>query len=402
MQQQFDILIIGGGMVGCSLACGLAQLNLRVAIIEASPWNNEEQPSFDDRSIALSYTSKKILQGLNIWEALQEKVTAIKKIHISEKNSYPHQWLSAKQEKVPALGYVVENRHFGSTLQAMIARYENITLFTPAKLFRLQQYPHQVTITITQLEQEYTLTGELLVASDGAVSRTVDILGLQRQIRSYGQYALITNVITEYPHNNIAYERFTDNGSVAFLPLRDNRCAVVWSIQEHQLAEIMALDDHAFLTTLQSQFSWRLGELKQLGKRQRYPLQCMSLNQLYQHRCVVMGNAAHTLHPIAGQGFNLGLRDVALFLETIKDEDNNININKLHKYEQQRLQDIQITLQWSDQLIRLFTHHNPLFKTLRTGGLLAMEIFPPIKHFIARHGMGYNGKISRLASGLAP
>jgi 2-octaprenyl-6-methoxyphenol hydroxylase len=378
----------------------LAKTNLRIALLESTPLTDRQQPSYDDRSVALAWTSQKILDGLGVWSLIANDTAAIQKIHISARGSFTHTCLHSEQEQIPALGYVVENRVLGNAFQQLLNQQPNLTFFCPASLFRLQQDKQTVSVDIQQAEQTRHLTGRLLVAADGLHSRVVNLLGLTKEAYNYKQYAIISNITAEYPHKGIAFERFTDDGAFALLPLTQGRCSLVWTLPENQLASVMAMDDSAFLQSIQAIFGYRLGKLLKTGKRFRYALQSSQLSQLYQQRTVILGNAAHVLHPIAGQGFNLGLRDAALLAELIHQGEMENTDELLKVYQQQRKKDINTTLQWTHKLIQLFNHKNHLIRFARNGGFALMECFPSIKHKIARNGGMGIGKYSRLACGL--
>ncbi len=396
----YDVLIVGGGLVGATLACALRGNGLRIAVIEANPLHAASQPSFDDRTVALSYGSRQILARLGLWSALAVRVEPIKTIHISDRGQFGVTRLRHDEEGVEALGYVAENRVLGEILYAELESAADIELFCPAEVVALESHQNQVEVQLQSAEQRLALSGRLLVAADGVSSRVRQMLQIAASRQDYGQCAVITNVRPEYNHNNTAYERFTDTGPLAFLPMTRSagrqRCSVVWSVPTEQAASLMQLDDAAFLGALQQGFGYRLGCLQQLGKRQLYPLALVETTQLVRGRIVVVGNAAHSIHPVAGQGFNLALRDVALLAELLSEAADTGAAALLETYAGARQQDTQRVYRFTDTLVKVFSSHVSALAHARAAGLLAVDLLPPLKHALARQSMGLGGNLSHL------
>ncbi len=398
----YDILIIGGGMVGASLAAALSNQPLRIGIIESTPLTAKTQPSYDDRVIALSYGSHRILKSIGVWNELQHDACPIDHIHVSDRGHCGFTHLSAKDESVDALGYVVPGRSIGQTLHAHIDKQSNIDFICPAHWTALESDSNQVTLTVTKPK---TLTTRLLVAADGGQSAIRKKLGIQTKTSNYQQSAIITNVTPELPHQNRAFERFTETGPLAILPMTENRCSVVWTARTDQQQEILDLDDETFLKRLQERFGYRLGRLTKAGSRFAYPLKLIQALEQVRPRVAIIGNAAHSLHPLAGQGFNLGLRDVAALAETIADAtqkgDDPGDINTLKQYAEARKQDHRNVLTATDTLVRLFTQPSIPVAIARNKVLTLLDLLPPAKHLLARHAMGIAGRQSRLTRGLS-
>ena len=414
----FDLIIVGGGLVGASLACALADSSLRIAIIEAFPFKSDDseyQPAFDARSVALSYTSKQVFDGIDLWPSINKLgVAAIKKIHISDRGHAGITRLNADDENVEALGYVVETRVIGKALFESLNKQKNITLIAPAKLknFDLNADFASADIEITNsnnLVESKTLTAKLLVAADGDNSVVRRLSGVRIKQRNYEQSAVIANIATDQPHNNQAFERFTDSGPLALLPMaatddERNRYSLVWTVNNSEQEEMMGWNDETFLLKLKQRFGERAGQFTHVSKRHAYPLSLMRVKEHVRERLAIIGNAAHTLHPVPGQGFNLGLRDVAALSQVIIDasrENKDIgSLTTLQIYADWRKRDHIQTAMATDGLVRLFSNNFLPLAALRNLGLLVVDLVPPLKKVFARHAMGFVGKLPRLGRGL--
>ena len=396
--QDYDLIIVGGGMVGASLACALKNSPLSIAIIEAFPFKSDQQPSYDDRCIALSYGSQRIFEAMGLWPQLTPHATAIRDIHVSNRGHFGITRLSAQQEKVPALGQVIPARSMGQVLEKALSQQQNIELICPAKVQNLQQHENHVTLN---LSNDHTVTAKLIVAADGGQSTIRQLLGLGASECDYQQTAITANITAERAHQGKAFERFTDTGPIALLPMTDNRCSLVWTVKSGDEQKILKLPDTKFLAKLQQRFGFRLGKLLRVGERQSYPLKLMQADQPVQQRIVLIGNAAHSLHPIAGQGFNLGLRDVAALADVLQDNPDDCgNPHLLHEYKQWRETDQDYVIKATDTLVHLFSHSNPLLGFLCGAGLTLSDSLPPIKHWLAKKSMGLGRKQPKLGRGI--
>lgn len=418
----FDLIIIGGGLVGASLACALSQSepSLQIAIVEAYPFkadDSEYQPAFDARSVALSYTSKQVFEGIGLWSSINKLgVAAIKKIHVSDRGHAGVTRLNANDENVEALGYVVETRVIGKALFEALNKQENVTLIAPAKLknFELESgFASAIIETGSDHDgQEKTLTAKLLVAADGGDSVVRRLSGVRIKQRSYEQSAMIANISTDKPHHNQAFERFTDSGPLALLPMAateqdPNRYSLVWTINSAETEKMMNWDDETFLLKLKERFGGRAGEFIHVSERHVYPLSLMRAQEHVRERLAIIGNAAHTLHPVAGQGFNLGLRDVAalsqVIIDATRDESGEKDIGDLttlKTYKDWRRRDHIQTAMATDSLVRIFSTNFLPLAALRNLGLFVVDVVPPLKKAFARHAMGFVGKLPRLGRGL--
>ena len=400
----YDILIIGGGMVGASLAVALAPLNLKVGLIDAFKFGVAEQPSYDDRAIALSYGSSLIFRGMGLWDALAAKTSPIDKIHVSDRGYFGAARLSAEQEKVPALGYLVESRVLGKQLYTSLED-SSVDIIAPATVQALMQSEQGAQLELKQDEQTIQLKTRLLVASDGTQSKVRELSGIGVNRADYQQAAVIANVSSEKPHHNQAFERFTSNGPIALLPMSENRSSLVWthdtSAGNDDLDATLQLTDHDFLSKLNEAFGYRLGRFIKVGKRSAYPLALVTAQKNTAPHTVIIGNASHTMHPVAGQGLNLALRDIAVLADLIAQyRDDLENDALLTAYEKQRAGDLTTTIRYTDSLVRLFSQDTPLLGHVRAAGLLAVDRLPPLRNWLTRQSMGINYRQSRLARGL--
>ena len=407
MSDPYDIVIAGGGMVGASLACALAPLGLRLAVVEAFAPGSQQQPSYDDRSTAISNGSHQILDAIGIWPAVAEKATPIRQIHVSDRGRMGFCRIDAHQEKVDALGYVVANRDLGEVLWSRLKVQTGVDVLCPVKLKQFAVHDDLCNIVIEGDTGEGAITSRLLVAADGARSNVRKMANIGATAWEYGQSAVVANITPGRKHHNIAYERFTDGGPMALLPLGDDRCALILTVSNAEVEAVLAFDDDDFIRYLQDRFGHRLGRFERVGKRQSYPLALVRADKQVADRLVVIGNAAHGLHPIAGQGFNLSLRDIATLAEVIADTMKDATVfdpgNKfvLDAYGKWRRKDQAKTIAFTDGLVRIFS--NPLLpvRIARNVGLLLFDMLPGAKSLFARHTMGKAGRLPRLARGLS-
>ncbi|TNF37574.1 MAG: 2-octaprenyl-6-methoxyphenyl hydroxylase [Gammaproteobacteria bacterium] len=393
----YDVIIIGGGMVGASLACALAnQTTKRIAVVEACAFEETSQPSFDDRVIALSYGSRRIWEAMGLWSQLEPLIEPIKSIHVSDRGHLGATRLHHEEENVEALGYVAENRIIGQVLMERIKQLKHIDWLCPASIEQLTQDEHSVQVVLKTSEGDKKFSCRLLVAADGVMSRARELTGLDIHKQDYGQTAIIANVSTEYAHNNVAYERFTDSGPLAFLPMTRKRCSVVWTVRNEDRETVMALSDEAFIQRLQQRFGFRLGHILKTGVRHAYPLAYVEVEQLTKGRVAIIGNAAHTLHPVAGQGYNLALRDVAEMAELIATADDPGHPLLLSEYHAKRRKDMLRVYRVTDTLIKIFSNRFSPLAHARAVGLIAMDLIPSLRHLMARQSMGLLGRMGKM------
>lgn len=400
--EDYDIIIVGGGIVGLSLA--LALKPMRIAIIERAEPQIQTQFDYDARSIALSYASYKIFKTIGVWQQLQEHATPINTIHVSDQGGFGNAKFTAKEQKVGALGYIIEMQHLLATLLEQVKAQANITRICPASLTDLQTSSSGCEVKITDSTGETIYKPKLLIAADGGQSTVRKLLNIQTTQQDYGQHAIVANIGLTEEHNGVAYERFTPTGPLALLPMSEQRAALVWSLQPEQAKQILSLDEAEFLKQLQQAFGYRLGKFNRVGKRFSFPLALVQAKQQVGNGYILLGNSAHTIHPIAGQGFNLSLRDVAVLAELLtKQHQNNADLanqDLLRQYLQQRTPDQQRVIRLTDGLVKTFSHNIFPVKVLRNLGLTTLNMITPLKNLFAKHAMGVIAPYSKLVSGL--
>ena len=403
--EQYDIIIAGGGMVGTSLAVALAPLSMRVAVVEAVERSALTQPSFDDRSTALSRSSQRMFTAMGLWPDIEAAATPIRSIHVSERGTFGFAHIDAAEQGVEALGYVVINRVLGGVLQSELARHSNIDVLCPGRIVAAEIGSTSVSVRVQCKGGERRLNGRLLIAADGARSSVRDMLGIGSSHETYDQHAIIGNLRTEIPHRYRAFERFVERGAIAMLPVTEARCAFVWVVDSARGESLMNAEDAEFLDKLQQAFGTRLGTLSKVGRRAGYPLALSKTNGLTVRRGAVVGNAAHGLHPIAAQGFNLGLRDVAALSECIADGDSAGRVDPgsdaiLERYAAWRRADQQKLVRFTDGLVNLFGDARAPVRAFRTASMLGFDLVPGVRRLFARHTMGLAGKLPKLSRGV--
>lgn len=403
-QLQYDIVIIGGGMVGATMAVALSGQGLRIAIVEAFPFRSDQQPSYDARSIALAYGSHKIFDAIGVWDDMHDDATKIHKIHISDQGQFGVARLDAEQEGVDALGYVIENRVIGGALMKRLEQCEDVTLMCPAKIEAVSYEENKLVASIATDDGVISIHTQLLIAADGGNSQVRKLLDIDVTRWEYGQTAVIANVTPGFAHSNVAYERFTSSGPMALLPMSDNRCSLVLTVRDDDLDEILSLDDESFLQLLNDRFGFRLGKFERTSSRHSYPLVMLKSKEHVRNRVAIIGNAAHTLHPVAGQGFNLGIRDVSVLAEVLVDAKRagkDLGSDTvLDAYVKQRKRDHMAVIGFTDSVARIFSNELGPLAHLRSKGLLATDLLPPLKHFLSKRTMGLAGRLPRLSRGV--
>lgn len=400
----YDIVIVGGGLVGASLAVALKPLAIKVALIDSFHFGQPQQPSYNDRSIALSYGSRLIYTGMKLWESLANDVSVIEKIHVSDRGFMGAVRLDAVEENLAALGYLIESRILGGHLYTELnASSSTVDRYMPADVVDIRSEAEEIQVEIKSADRKKTqvLRSQLLVVADGTNSTTRQKIGIASRQSDYGQTAIIANITPDRAHQQQAFERFTENGPIALLPLSGNRCSLIWTHKTEQAAATLALDDEAFLQHFQQAFGYRLGRFIKVGQRSSFPLTLTQTEQLTATRTVLIGNAAQTLHPVAGQGLNLGLRDIAQLVELIVDQRYALGSPEmLQHYAEQRQPDRKAVIQYTDSLIKLFSNDSLLLGHVRGAGLMATDRLPLLKKWLVRKNIGYHHRKTRLARGL--
>ena len=400
-----DVAIVGGGLVGASLALALAQSPLRVMLIEAAAHDSTGQPSFDERTTALGNASRRIFAALGTWETMARAAQPIETIHVSEAGRFAFARLRCAEQGIEAFGYVVPNRMIGAALwEALGARQggaERLAIRVPATAEAVVLEPERARLTVMAPGRHETIEAKLIVAADGAHSVIRAAAGIEAAALDYAQTAIVTRVLTDRAHDATAYERFTPSGPIAVLPLRSGGFGVVWAVEPPRAAELLALSDEDFLSSLQDHFGWRAGRFVRLGARVSYPLKLSRAHTTVGLRSVLIGNAAQALHPVAGQGFNLGLRDAALLAEVLAAAPEDVGAAAvLEQFAERRAEDRAGVVGFTDRLVRTFADARLPVRLLRDLGLLLFDVTPPAKRALARVSLGFGGPTPRLARGL--
>ena len=398
-----DIAIIGGGLVGLCAALAMQHSKRSVTIIEAGNLDQVPTGGLNARSIALSASSVQIFRALGIWPQIVAQAAPIKNIHISSRGRWGVTRLQAADYQLDAMGYVIENQALGRCLRDAVEASGNIKLQQKAEFESISQ-DEKVNIGYRKNGRLQQLEARLALIADGALSPARAALGIGHQTIDYGQAVVISNVEVSKPKNDTAYERFTPQGPLAMLPLGGKRYACVWTLAPSQATQACEQDEVEFGAALQDCFGFRLGLIEAVGKRFSIPIQRTRADALQCGRCLLVGNAANALHPVAGQSFNLSLRDIACLYELLSEQSLvDLDANGLaalaDEYEKSRLKEQRQVISYGDGLVTLFSNELPLFDHLRAAGLSLLDLIPALKAQAALAGMGMTFGGNRLLRG---
>jgi 2-octaprenyl-6-methoxyphenol hydroxylase len=401
MQQDYDLVITGGGLAGNCLALALKDTGLRIAVIEADTREQLHASPAGDRALALAAGTVNMLEALGIWQGIRHAATAIKQIHVSDRGHFGKTRLSAQKEHVEALGYVITARDIETHVANRVAK-AGIDVIAPARVVGLMSGGQEICVALKQGNESLNVSAKLLVGADGGSSSVRALLDIARHVTEYGQTALVTTVKSTVPHKNTAFERFTASGPLALLPVDKNQCAVVWTRASEDAKALMLGSEAEFLAELQDCFGFRLGQLSLTAPRRAFPLSLIRAEKMAAGRAVIIGNAVHQLHPVAGQGFNLGLRDVVQLAEMlIRQHEQNQDIGDagfLDAYAASRRKDHDLTIGFTDTVVKIFSNEWLALAAVRNIGLTLLDHIPAAKTLLTRHAMGLAGHIPRLGS----
>ncbi|MCK9636639.1 MAG: 2-octaprenyl-6-methoxyphenyl hydroxylase [Methylobacter tundripaludum] len=401
MRHDYDLVIVGGGLAGNCLALALKDTGLKIAIVEANTREQHHDSPAGDRALALAAGTVKMLEALGIWQGVSEAATAIKNIHISDQGHFGKTRLSAQKENVQALGYVITARDIETHVAKRVAEAD-MELICPARLVGSMAGSDAVNISLKRGEEPLNISAKLLVGADGGNSSVRKLLEIAQHSTEYGQTALVTTVKSSIPHNNTAFERFTASGPLALLPVDTAHCAVVWTRSSEDAEALMSGSEADFLAELQQCFGYRLGRLSLAAPRRAFPLSLIRAEKMIADRTVIIGNAVHQLHPVAGQGFNLGLRDVVQLAEMIitrHEAGQDIGAaDFLTAYAESRQKDHDRTINFTDTVVRIFSNDWLALAAARNIGLAVLDHIPAAKALLTRHAMGLAGRLPRLGS----
>lgn len=401
MQYDYDILIVGGGLAGNSLALALQTCGLRIALVEAVSKAKTRKAPAGDRALALSAGSVRLLDDLQVWEGIKSRATAIKAIHVSDRGHFGKVRLSSQKERVEALGYVIT----ASTIEGYLAtlvEQSNIERICPGRVVKLVSTQDAAQVSLQQGTNKRTVAVRLVVGADGGQSTVRRLLEIPQQTTDYQQTALITTITASLAHHNTAFERFTEAGPLAVLPLDGKQCSIVWTRSKAAADQLMASDESVFLAQLQHCFGYALGSLALTAPRNAFPLKLVHTKNIVSGRAVIIGNAAHQLHPVAGQGFNLGLRDVMqlaqLLIEQHQQQADIGEAELLRRYARSRAKDHRLATHLTDGLVKLFSTNWLPLAAGRGIGLLALDHLPFAKSMLAKYAMGLAEQLPKIGA----
>ena len=401
MTQRHDVVIVGGGLVGASLAIALDRLGIDVGLVEATP-ATAMPPVFDQRNLSFAAATVNALTTLGVMQKLQAAPGPIRRIHISRQGDFGRVRLEAADYGRDSFGQVVVARDFGEALEARLRELRHVTRYRPARFVALEEDGDGVRrLRLAGEAGEQALDARLLVAADGTRSQLREALGIGVQEHDYGQTLFVARVRAEQAPDGTAYERFTATGPTALLPRGDRHFGAIHGVPSEQAANVAALDEAAWLARLQQAFGWRVGRFLASGERSVYPIARVVAERLTAPRAVLMGNAAQTIHPIGAQGFNLGLRDALTLAELIGQGGDPGADNLLRTYAGRRAEDRQRTLAFSDGLARLTANPAPLLRPLRSLGLAAVDVSPTLQAYLVGGAMGFRGDVPALCREVA-
>ena len=398
MQADYDLIIVGAGLAGNALVLALQGAGLRIAVIESASEQALRQSQAGDRALALAAGTVGVLQSWGAWQGVADKATAIKHIHVSDQGHFGKTRLSAENEGVDALGYVIAARDLEGHL-AQLVDASSVDCFYDTRLVGLVAGNDAMHVALKQQGQSLNLSAALVVGADGGQSSVRQLLEIPQQVAEYGQTALVTTVQAALSHQNRAYERFTASGPLALLPMAGRQLSVVWTRSDEQAVDLMASGEAYVMAELQASFGYRLGLLKPVAPCRAFPLRLIRADRMIAPRAVIIGNAAHQLHPVAGQGFNLGLRDgVQLADMLLQQHQAGADIGDaafLKRYARLRQSDHAKTIQFTHQLVQIFSTDWLPVAAARNTGLVVLDHLPFAKHWLVRHAMGLAQGLSR-------
>ena len=389
--QDYDLIIVGGGLAGNCLALALKDTGLTCAIIEANTPEQLANSPAGDRALALAAGTVKQLEDLGVWQGISHAATAIKNIHISDRGHFGKTRLSAEKEHVDALGYVITARDLETHVAQRVTQTNTVQI-CPARVVGLASDADKICVSIQQGDESITLTAKLLIGADGGQSSIRKLLNIAQQITEYGQTALVTTVKSTLAHKNTAFERFTTSGPLALLPTANNQCAVVWTRSTDDAQALMQSSEADFLAELQQCFGYKLGKLSLTAPRRSFPLSLIRAEKMRANRAVIIGNAVHQLHPVAGQGFNLGLRDVMQLADRLISQHQSAKDigadDFLTEYSAARQKDHDLVINFTNNVIRIFSNDWLPLAAARNVGLTLLDHIPKAKSLLSRYAMG--------------
>ncbi len=403
MGNRFDIAVVGAGAVGSSLAYGLSGLGFSVALIEKTKVSASHQPAFDERHLGFSRSTMIALEGLGLWQAMSKEAIDISRIHVSSRGRFGSVMMDARDEGLQSLGYVLSVRTMGRVLHEAIAERSNIEVIAPATIVSADTTEEAAIMELEAEETSQMIMADLLIGADGADSQICRLFHIEQSRREYDQSAVIANLDVQKLDTGLAYERFIEGGAIALLPRSEAGYAAVCSVDNPEADRLMTMGNTEFGVYIQENFGSHIPPVTEVGERFCFPLALVRSREVVRNRLVLIGNAAHYIHPVAAQGFNLSMRDVAALLEILgKARTQGLHpgtLSALQKYADWRKQDERIIVAFTDGLIRVFT--NPLLPVafMRQQGLLALRYLPGLRKLFTRAVTGRLGRQAALMRG---
>ena len=392
---EFDVIIVGGGLVGGSLALSLEDTALKIAVIEAQSEAERATSPTGNRALALSRNTVQALRELGVFDAVEAMAAPIRRIHVSDRGHFGKARLEAKDRGVDALGHVVVARGLEKAISEALERAKNVTVIQPARILSLKSGPEKILVSVRSKDEDQVLSARLVVAADGGNSTVRALLDIPQSVKDYGQTAVVTEVTTTKDHDGTAFERFTRSGPLAVLPLGPKRCSVVWTLENKDAEEVLREGDQECIDQLQEAFGRWLGTLTLAAKPIGFPLKLIRSEAMTDDRVVLIGNAMHTIHPVAGQGFNLGLRDAAVLAHRLAARHRlGEDIGDpafLDQFAKARQSDLDTVVRFTDSLIRIFSNDLQPLVALRNLALTTFDRLPFAKRILTRRAMGYGG-----------
>ncbi len=399
MRCDYDLIIVGGGLAGNCLALALKDSGLRIALIEAETATARKHAPIGQRALALAYGSSIMLAALDLWEVIKKTATPIKHIHVSDQGHFGKTRLSAEKEGVEALGYVITAQHIESYVSEQASKTE-LTTYCPARVVGLMSSDEAAYVNLKVAQKSVNLTAKLVIGADGGQSTVRQLLAIEQKTTEYYQKAIVTTVRSSLGHDNVAYERFTDEGPLAILPTTGNHSSVVWTRKTENADDLIQMSDHDFLAELQNCFGYRMGPLELAGPRFAFPVNLIRAEKMVEGRAVIVGNAVHQLHPVAGQGFNLGLRDILQLAEMLieqAEQEGDIGESAfLENYAKMRQIDHDKVVSFTDGLVRVFSNDWVPVAVSRNTALILLDHVSSVKSLVTQHAMGLGGRLQRI------
>ncbi|MDH3694325.1 MAG: UbiH/UbiF/VisC/COQ6 family ubiquinone biosynthesis hydroxylase [Gammaproteobacteria bacterium] len=397
MAQEFDVIVVGAGMSGATLACALGEVGFRVALLDKKPARVWQEQNYDPRVSSINLASQKIFESLGVWQAIQRRrVSPFREIRVWTRDGAIH--FSANEISQTHLGHIIENSAITTALLEVLSNSENITVLQPTDIKQLSCDDHGVSV-ITEAHGK--LHGSLLVGADGATSRVGEAADITKSIQRYGQKAIVATVHTEKNHAQTAWQRFLATGPLAFLPLADGLCSIVWSCDNAMADNVLALDDASFMRDLTEAFEYRLGAIVETSPRQAFPLARQDTTSYIGEHTVLIGDAAHVIHPLAGLGANLGITDAACLAQVLsaaRGKKRDIGAHAtLRRYERWRKGDNALVSNAMDMYKNIFGSSSDTLRRVAGSGLNLANRISPVKHTLMRHATGISGDLPDIA-----